>query len=863
MSSYNIRNIPRIGLHFAEPANELAPTLSMVGGAFLVDGKPINAYYGNKAYYWEQDDASGCLYLDSFGLPRNGFLEYKGTRRDFRCDYEVEFQMSYISSANQAIPMRFCLGREEDETGNGFFYCKFWVKDEPIVEHQPGDPLQSCFQMPVGAELCIDLDLSTFWSIAASMMPEDFFVKNLHIVIDSTFNTLTGSVTEIKGPTGGDGGVHNTLNGEVIIPEQDQMLYKARAAFQASRETNACLKENFLKKVGTELPCSVDELYTIPEPGAIVDEEHKVTIGGQQQVQNKSAETLYYLAAYYMADTSAEGVSYADMFGITKEYAKTRVEEISKTLLELVKDADIKDFLKQYAKATLGNAVAKSSDAQLQKALHGISKPAERCAYYMNGTTHDGAMNQHPGFSKVMQQINKYVYSAMLPTLRKYYDNGPYWAQKLYDYAVARKVLLKASTIEGMSKVTHLSMILTFLDDQKHDISYQNNGKTMTASLPYGAALYMQIYNLSLAEMMNNANFQADGNTTFLQIMENVFGVMYDELAKGKSDKFSDDILREIKTELAEYGEMTRKEFIDQCLNIADEAISSIGAIGDLLQCFSVINKWCAKHPGTLAFGKCVALSMYAFSMFVCARMFTSWSELDTLQKAEAVDVFIAGAANAGETALRWFSIKTLLNPKAGLQDKLNAATRLKFGGENFDVIQGIGSTSGTELVETTQNAARYVSSIQSSSGVATEVSRFTKLFRIGSIALRIVNVALLAFAAVITTLDIIADFKHDRSAAIKALDILDVIGVGAAALLEGVSIVLDLVGVVCDAIPIVGAICMLVGFIFSIAAMIVKENSDPPMILFIKKEIVPFLKKLPVPPVSAARYKLAPFAAV
>ena len=75
--------------------------------------------------------------------------------------------------------------------------------------------------------------------------------------------------------------------------------------------------------------------------------------------------------------------------------------------------------------------------------------------------------------------------------------------------------------------------------------------------------------------------------------------------------------------------------------------------------------------------------------------------------------------------------------------------------------------------------------------------------------------------------------------------------------------LVLDLVGVVCDAIPIVGAICMLVGFIFSIAAMIVKENSDPPMILFIKKEIVPFLKKLPVPPVSAARYKLAPFAAV
>ncbi|MDR3765930.1 MAG: hypothetical protein Q3Y08_02690 [Butyricicoccus sp.] len=859
MSSYNIRNISRIYLHLAESANELAPTLSMVEGAFLVDGKPTNAYYGNKTYYWEQGDASGCLYLDSFGLPLNGFLECKGTRRDFRCDYEIEFQMSYTSSANQEVPMRFCLGREEDETGDGIFYCKFWAKDQLIVDHKKGDPLQTCFQMPVGEELCIDLDLSTIWSIGASMMPNGFFVKNLHMVFGATFNDLTGSVTEIEGPAGGDGGVHNTLKGEVVIPEQDQVLYRARAAFQASQQTNARLKENFRKKVGAEPPCSIDELYTIPEPSAVVGDDHKV-VTGQQQVQNKSAETLYYLAVYYMADTSSEDVSYADMFGITKEYAKTRVEEISATLLDLVKDTDVQSFLEQYAKATLGNAVAKSSDAQLQKSLDEISDPAGRCAYYMSGTTHDGAMNQNPGFSKAMQQINKYVYSAMSPTLRKYYANGPYWAQKLYDYAVARKVLLKASTIEGMSKVTHLSMILTFLDDQKHEIPYQSGGKTMTASLPYGAALYMQIYNLSMAEMMNNVNFEADGKTTFLQIMENVFGVMYDELAKEKSDKFSDEILKEIKEELAEYGELTRKEFIDQCLNIADEAISGVGAIGDLLQCFSRINKWCAEHPKTLVFGKCAALSMYAFSMFFCAQMFTSWSELNTLQKAEAVGAFLAGAANAGETALRWLSIKTLLNPNASLADKLNAATRLKFGGENFDVIQGIGHVGGTDLVETTENAARYVSSIQSSSGVTTQLSRFTKLFRIGEIALRIVNVVLLALAVVITTLDIIADFKNNRSAAIKALDILDAIGLGAAVILEAVSMTLDLVGVVCDAIPIVGAICMLVGLIFSVAGMIVKAKSDPPMIRFIKTEIVPFLQNLPVPPVTSV--STAPFTA-
>lgn len=116
---------------------------------------------------------------------------------------------------------------------------------------------------------------------------------------------------------------------------------------------------------------------------------------------------------------------------------------------------------------------------------------------------------------------------------------------------------------------------------------------------------------------------------------------------------------------------------------------------------------------------------------------------------------------------------------------------------------------------------------------------------------MRIVNVLVLAYTVVTMGCDIANDFKYHYSAAIKSMDILNIVFTGAACILEGVSFGFDLAGVVCDVIPVVGGICMVLGFVFSIISMIikVKKNPEAPVIRFIKDEIVPFLKELTVPP--------------
>ena len=191
-----------------------------------------------------------------------------------------------------------------------------------------------------------------------------------------------------------------------------------------------------------------------------------------------------------------------------------------------------------------------------------------------------------------------------------------------------------------------------------------------------------------------------------------------------------------------------------------------------------------------------------------------------------------------------------MLNPEASVSQKINAATVLKYGGEDFDVIAGAGKAGGTELVETAENASRYVSSIQTQAGATAQLTKFTRFFRVAQIALRIINILILAFTVVMVGFDIANDFKYNRSDAIKAMDVLNIVFTGAACILEGVSLVLDLAGVVCEAIPVLGAICMVLGFVFSIVSMILKakDQPEPPVIRFIKDEIVPFLKTLEEP---------------
>jgi len=857
MQNYKIMNIPKMRICFTDETAQRQydgreRILSSIGGTLLVDGEPVHSYYGNGMYYWEKDGEKGCIWLRQFGLMGEGFIERDGVRSDFRAVSETGYRLFYTNDT-QDVELTFYVGVSYDASSGSMIYCKLDYGDTRIVDYREGDPEQNILSVSLtkDSNLHIDADLSTLWSAAGDFMPEGFYACTLSMDFDATFNHVTGTVTETT-QNGGSGKTF-TLKGKMLESDLLSRLRRAHKGFRADSRKSAELKEKFLSGTGNDSPCSIDELFSLKEPSSVTGDDGK-EITGQAQVQNKAVETLYYLAVYYTADMKSDkvdNVTYQDLFGITKEYAKSRVSEISDTILDLLDDSDVTDFLMNYANVSIGNSIAKSTDQQLQDAIKDVSDAERRCRYYMSDGSHDGSMEREPGFNTSISLIVKYVYASLVPNLKKYYEDSEDWGKKLYDYAVARMSMLKASDLAGTSRITHIAMMLTFLDDEKHEITYQDGDEQKTVSTTYGAAFYMKAYNLSLAEIADEIDFDSDGHSVFISIMEYVFGVMYDELQKEESDKFSDDILKELKEELSQFSEMTREDFIDSCINVTEETLSAVGTTGDIIQCISTIGKQFADNPSLNFCGKIVSLSLYAFTLFSCANMFADWEELTTEEKAENVCVFISGIANAGNTAVKWKSLKILLDPDSSVADRLNAATRLKFGGEDFDIIAGMGKKNGTDIVETMEDAGRYVSSLQTTEGVDTQLSRFTKVFRVAEITLRIVNVLVLAFSVVITGFDIADDFKYDRSAAIKAMDLLNIMFTGAACILEGVSVSLDLAGVICDAIPVIGAVCMVLGFVFSIISVILKakDKQEPPVITFIKDKIVPFLKSLAVPP--------------
>lgn len=853
MQNYKILNIPKMNLYFdrkKNKTNDTAPIISFIGGTMLLDGEPVQAYYGKGVYYWEREKEKGCLWLRHFGLMGEGFIDRDGVRHNFKAGAETAYSLSYINDNYKEVFLEFILGVDFDPYGGSMPYCKLRYNGEYIVDYHSGDQEQGILYMSLTKEgnLHIDADFSILWSTISYLLPQDFYVKNLSLDFDGTYNHVTGQAKETD-QNGGSGKAFH-LQGRISEDAIKELRQTCRM-FRMDSRKNVQLKEHFLANVGSESPATIDELFCLKAPTSIIEDGKEIT--GQQQVQHKSVETLYYLAVYHTAELQKDNVKYETLFGINKAFARARVEEIEPSILDLLNDDEVTNFLEKYAKVTLGNAIASSSDAELIKSLQAVSNPSGRCRYYMSDNTSEHAMGKEPGFNTAMTYITKYVYASLVPNLRKYYKNSEDWGRQLYEYSIKRLAMLKAQDLAGASRITHIAMMLGFLNDKKQEITYHDGDAEKTVQLTYGSALYLKAFNMNLAEMAGKVIFDTDDHANFINMMKQVFGVVYDELQKEESDKFSPDILKELKEEMAQFEKMTKDSFIDNCLEVAEEAMNIALVGGDILLCISAIGKKYANTPKMNFCGKIVSLSFMSFSLFQCGRMFADWKELTWQEQAESVCVFIAGIANAGAVLIRWRSLKILLNPNASVSEKINAATILKYGGEDFDVIAGTAKSGGTELVETAQNSSRYVSSIQTQEGVQAQITKFTKFFRIAEIALRIINILILAFTVVLMGFDIANDFKFDCTKAIKAMDIISITFTGAACILEGITLVLDLAGAVCNAIPVVGAICMLLGFIFSIVSMILKakDQPDPPVIQFIKDEIVPFLKTLEEPPAN------------
>ena len=84
-----------------------------------------------------------------------------------------------------------------------------------------------------------------------------------------------------------------------------------------------------------------------------------------------------------------------------------------------------------------------------------------------------------------------------------------------------------------------------FLRQSQHgDPVKDDDGKDV--EMPYGAALYAQLFNMSLSEVGNS--FQGpDSEANFFKIMEIVFGDLYDKITGGQPSDIPEDVFKELQ----------------------------------------------------------------------------------------------------------------------------------------------------------------------------------------------------------------------------------------------------------------------------------------------------------------------------
>ena len=379
-------------------------------------------------------------------------------------------------------------------------------------------------------------------------------------------------------------------------------------------------------------------------------------------------------------------------------------------------------------------------------------------------------------------------------------------------------------------------MMLSFLDDTAHNISYMSNGEEKTEKLTYGAALYAQAFNFSLSTVADSINFSADGKAHYLDVMRILFKTMWEELHNLDQSKITEAIRTELLEGLKEFGEMTQEEYIDTCLAAAEEAMAVAQSMGSLVLAIPAVSKYFSGRPWGGYLAKTASLAMYMFTLSKCIEMFTKWDKLTDSEKVEAIGETVAGVLNTGEVIVRYAALKTLLDPNALPVKKVNAAMRLKYGGENFDIIQGMGAKGQTSIQETVNKAGRYVGSV-TADGRAYSLDCGTKWFKIGSVALRALNLILLAYVTVTLTLDLIKEYALEQVGGNSGCRYAEPYFYRSVIFVEAGSLIIDIAGIVCEAVPVIGAACVILGFVFSIVSLNLKskDQSEPPQITLLK----------------------------
>lgn len=655
-----------------------------------------------------------------------------------------------------------------------------------------------------------------------------------------------------------------TTHGEIVLTEN---LKNRNRLFRADAAEMGRLKQNYtILRDSGEYQLTVDELFSLNQPPSVEVEDkntgNKTILDGQAYSHQKSTEILSYLAAYYTADikSSDDNISYSDLYGYTKDAALAQIREVNPKIISEIEDEKdekgkqyVIDFLKKFSDIILSSSYAGSENAYIQKGFANIEKPVDRCQYYLSDD-HENSLQHEKGYQVAINIIDKYVYASLVTKLESYLnDTETDWAEELYYYAVKRLPLLQLQAFGNSNKGTHIAKMLAILDSEKHVIKEGKNGEPLRDSdgseikMPYGAALYAQLLNKSLAEIGNTFK-GIDKLENYLKILEVFFGDLYDKVKSGDVA----DIPEEIFTEIQKCISDDRQAFIDLQIFELQNIMQFMAASGDISSAF-------AKYgPDSKLFSRLSCCMMYIVMGVSYASVFSNWNSLTDAEKAECIMGSLYAVLGSVREAGIWMSVKTIMDPAASAEERVQAAFRLKFGGEDFERIEGAIPKTGNQpfkLSDRLENVSRqYSFEIKEAGGGTIKTEMLTKFFQGVELVFKLLDVALMAFAFIMATIDLVKLFKYDYSAALRTVAVINDITLGISFLAGAASFVLSFTALaecslVASVLPVVGAICMFASFIFSIVEAFLKpKEPKPPIQLFIEEHLAVTVKALDPP---------------
>lgn len=853
--------------------------LEIINGNVYVNNVLQKTVHKDNTLYWEDNDGRcWTIKADNPMGPYRGIMMHKGNILRFTALPSTSYMLCHPwigqNGNSENVRIRLEYGLSPSKGGGFFSFCKFGcmsgdkaelvitnLEDKEKKDEEIFDQYYASISVDTSCNILFKIDLSGIIPFLEEM--------GLDYGIATNYNLhTTPGFTEIVGKAMDDDGT------EVDVKTEKRLTGTSESVCFSQNEKSV-LMNNFIQSNMFALlkddvaPMSVTELYSLSAPDP-------------EKINDDYSSLLTSIFIYFGFDESYHykpgnmDIPYSSWLGTTtKEAEFSKIKGIlhfndseANNFLSKLKDSkelDIMESVDKFAKVSICNSFASSGVEKIIDAFDLGQLPpfkdkkttiSYKSNYYFNGyySKKDKNMDSfiaNPKMNNLQTLLMRELYTNRVQGLRKYLDSKEVtpesWAEKLYNHCVLNinNILLTTYATGGnKSLLKHLCTMLDLLCDKPKVPVDQKASNDKTEFLSYGSALYLYVMSFGTSQLADSLSITEDN----VDECRTYLTMFFHQLAE---DYFhnTEKLAPEIVNTIAEINQKYNLKTAEDMKTAYDAHMDEMIAI--LVKDFSKnpITTGLIKNPFAKSiYGELGVMAMYGLVFFMLLPTFTNWKNASDEERAFAVLGTVRIVVGVGCDVVRLAAIRTLSNPNSTIAQKKNAVQRLKYGGDDFNTIRDIykskNGSNNINIVDELENTARY----RAKSDV--DINLTTKSFRMANILLRSINIAIMGFAVYEMGKKLVMDIQNGEGALVITFDVLQEVCLGASLICEGVSLVLDCMGLACEVIPLVGVGFMIGSLVISmLEQLLVKpKEKDSPEVAFTKDVLSSFAVSLPYP---------------